>query len=31
LDSNVSIIRRDYLPSFPEDPTDISPCDFWGL
>jgi hypothetical protein len=28
LDSNVSIIRRDYLPSFPEDPTDISPCDF---
>ena len=24
----IKLIRRDYLPSFPEDPTDISPCDF---
>ena len=30
LESSVEIIRRDYLPSFPEHATDISPCDFWG-
>lgn len=28
LESNVEIIRRDYLPLFPTNATDISPCDF---